>query len=256
MKLQWVIDEPDVAAMRALVTSLEQDPFVQLRQRRNLGQPRPTVSKQTIWLALVGCLLTTQQRSSPGSPIKRFQDLLPFPLAYDTCRERADLEAYARVTLTNFGGIRRAPTIARELQENFCRLEAGIWPQLIAVADHLNTSDDRAAEREAAHFLDGSLKGIGPKQSRNLLQWLGVTKYEIPIDSRVTKWLNNRLLAFRLSATVLADSDSYDMVSDGIQALCQRATVYPCIFDAAVFASYDKGGWTEEDLASESLLGA
>ena len=29
------------------------------------------------------------------------------------------------------------------------------------------------------------LAGFGPKQARNLLQGLGLTRYEIPIDSRI-----------------------------------------------------------------------
>jgi len=44
-------------------------------------------------------------------------------------------------------------------------------------------------EREACILLQ-ELKGIGPKQSRNLRQALGLLRYEIPIDSRIVKWLN------------------------------------------------------------------
>src|SRR3712207_8726784 len=40
--------------------------------------------------------------------------------------------------------------------------------------------------------IDDSLKGFGPKQSRNLLQGLGLTRYEIPIDIRITRWFNDR----------------------------------------------------------------
>jgi len=49
-----------------------------------------------------------------------------------------------------------------------------------------------------------------------------------------------------LSAAVLGDSDYYEFVLDAVQALCRKAKVYPCLLDAAIFASFDKGGWTEE----------
>jgi hypothetical protein len=32
---------------------------------------------------------------------------------------------------------------------------------------------------------------------------------------------------------------------DGFQALCQACDVVPCVLDAATFASFDGGGWTE-----------
>ncbi len=52
----------------------------------------------------------------------------------------------------------------------------------------------------------------------------------------------------RLTATALGDDNYYRFISDGIQALCERSGVLPCIFDAAVFASRDSAAWTEEDV--------
>ena len=49
----------------------------------------------------------------------------------------------------------------------------------------------------------------------------------------------------RLSATAMADSNYYDFVSQGIQALCAKSDVFPCILDAAVFALKDGDAWTE-----------
>jgi hypothetical protein len=102
------------------------------------------------------------------------------------------------------------------------------------------------AESEVAEYLDDRFKGLGPKQSRNLLQGLGLTRYEIPIDSRITKWLNKFGFPFHLSASALTDRHYYRVVSDGIQHVCEAAGVMPCIFDAAVFASYDKAAWSED----------
>lgn len=240
MKLEWIIDSNDAAKVRALVQHFEGDPLVVERRERNLDKQRPALTTERIWQVLVGCLLTTQQKSGPGRPVDRFVHATPFPLAYEACRQAPNLESLVHAEVSGFGGIRRSLTIAREVAENFRRLEQGQWPHLLDLVARTDMSDDHQMERSAAHWVDEALRGFGPKQARNLLQWLGVTKYEIPIDSRVTKWLNRELLSFRLSAVLLSDSSYYDMVSDGVFALCETAGVLPCIFDAAVFASFDR----------------
>jgi thermostable 8-oxoguanine DNA glycosylase len=99
-------------------------------------------------------------------------------------------------------------------------------------------------EREVAEFLSTKLRGIGLKQSRNLLQMLGLTRYEIPLDSRVVKWLNG--IGFPFGREALSDPRFYTCVLDLIRELCDRAGTYPCVLDAAIFVSFDpEGSWTE-----------
>ncbi|MCP4204847.1 MAG: toll/interleukin-1 receptor domain-containing protein [bacterium] len=38
----------------------------------------------------------------------------------------------------------------------------------------------------------------------------------------------------------------YDFVSEGVQALCEKAGVYPCILDAAIFSSFDREADTSD----------
>jgi thermostable 8-oxoguanine DNA glycosylase len=84
------------------------------------------------------------------------------------------------------------------------------------------------------------LKGFGPKQSRSLLQELGLTRYEIPIDVRITKWLNDFGFPVTLSGDASSDRNYYRFVSEGIRELCKACRIYPCLLDAAIFSSYDK----------------
>ena len=58
-------------------------------------------------------------------------------------------------------------------------------------------------------------------------------------------WAETRVV--HLSAGVLSDPHYYNFVSDGVQALCARSGIYPCVFDAAVFSSYDDG-WNDENI--------
>jgi hypothetical protein len=55
-----------------------------------------------------------------------------------------------------------------------------------------------------------------------------------------------RFWAVRLSAQALSDADYYDTVSDGVQALCKKAGVFPCVLDAAIFSSFDESDWESE----------
>ena len=119
---------------------------------------------------------------------------------------------------------------------------------MIRVLDGLRKNQQVIAERQAADFIDESFYGFGPKQSRNLLQSLGLTRHEIPIDSRIVKWLNGFGFPLMLSATALADRNYYCFVMDGIQEICRACEVMPCVLDAAVFVSFDKEGWTEENI--------
>ena len=256
MKLIWEINDSDVDFVKSFVLSRMSNPFVRLRKRRNLEEPRPKVSKSTFWMAMVGCLLTTQQKSGPDTPVKNFLDTTPFPLNYETCSQRQDIEKFARDTLSSIRGIRRSPTIAHQIRINLESLESRLWTEVLELAQQLNTVYNPKAERHAAHVIKESLLGFGPKQSRNLLQWLGVSKYEIPIDSRITKWLNKNLLPFKLNANVLSDNTTYDLISDGIIELCARTEIFPCILDAAVFSSFDGSTWKQDNLSSEVFLGA
>ena len=112
----------------------------------------------------------------------------------------------------------------------------------------LNEAATPEMEREVANFIDERLVGFGPKQSRNLLQSLGLTRYEIPIDSRITKWLTEFGFPVKLSAGALADQGYYEFVMDAVQQLCREADEYPCVLDAAIFSSFDDGGWTEKNV--------
>lgn len=96
-------------------------------------------------------------------------------------------------------------------------------------------------------FADEGLHRVGSKQARNILQILGLTRYEIPLDSRITKWVNDNFdLPYHISGEGLRTSEYYHFTMDIVQDSCSTAGVLPCIFDAAVFSSYDTT-WSESD---------
>jgi hypothetical protein len=248
MKLRWQIDKKDVARVKSLVASQAGNALIRARQQRNLAKTKPPVTRERFWRAMVSMRLTTRQKSGPESHVARFIRLNPFPLAYaDVDRARAANVLIAKV-LRNAGGIRFADKIANELAQNLEGLEGGLWADTLHRCNRLTQLMPRKVEIEVAQHIQEHFLGFGPKQSRNLLQSLGLTRYEIPIDSRLTDWLNKFGFPVRLTAAALGDDNYYRFISDGIQALCERSGVLPCIFDAAVFTARDSVAWTDDNV--------
>jgi hypothetical protein len=178
----WEISKKDVTRVRTVVERQKKAPIVLERLERNLAPVKPSVSKEGFWQILVSCLLTTQRRSGPEGAVARFNRATPFALGLAACARESDVQAFAARTLSAFGGIRRSPTLAIQSAENLERLEGGLWPSVQRELRRLigRKIATRATEVEVADFIDDSLVGFGPKQARNLLQWLGLTRYEIP----------------------------------------------------------------------------
>jgi hypothetical protein len=189
--------------------------------------------------------LTTRQNSGPAGAVSRFMRIEPFPLPCDTLRRQRSFEDFITDTLTKAGLRRFIRSISDQLGANFRYLEQGGWTATLEHCNRLRRPVRQETEAEVADYIDDTFKGFGPKQSRNLLQALALTRYEIPIDSRVTKWLNENGFPLRLSASALADRDYYRLVSVGIQSLCRSAQVFPCVLDAAIFASRADEDWSE-----------
>ena len=240
MKLVWEIAPAEVDAVRAFLEKHKQNRFVQNRLKRNVEKIREEFSKEVFWYAMLACQLTTQQRSGPSSSVTRFISQNPFPLSYSVCKKATSLGQFIEGTLTEFKGIRFAPTISKQAEVNLYWLEKDGWTTIESTINDLLAKQSPQSERKAAEILMKNLEGFGPKQARNLLQSMGIAMYEIPIDSRIVKWLNKFGFPLKLTATALADSNYYNFVLDGVQQLCTAAGIYPCLLDAAIFSSTDE----------------
>jgi hypothetical protein len=247
MKLVWEIENRDIEKVKVFYDTHKNDAFVKNRIERNINKVHPEVSKSIFWEAMISCLITTQQRSGPGSAVTKFICTRPFPLSYSLCDAAGRQDILAEKTITDFGGLRRGKTIGEEIQYNYSWLEDRGWRVIFEIIHDLMNNQNVTTERKSAEIIIDKLKGFGPKQSRNLLQSLGLTKYEIPVDSRITKWLTSFGFPVRLSATALSDSNYYNFALDGFQKLCEASDIYPCAMDAAIFSSFDEE-WPEDRL--------
>jgi thermostable 8-oxoguanine DNA glycosylase len=240
MRLLWCVEDDDVRKVKKFYNENKNNDLVAWRRERNVEEGFSRFSRDAFWKEMVVCLLTTQARAGPNSAASKFGNQKPFPLRYKECRGRRNLKSFAQRTLVRFGGIRRNVTISEQIRDNFRWLEKqGGWEEVNKVVRQTSKNPSPEKETEAANFIACHLKGFGPKQSRALLQNLGLTKYEIPIDSRITKWLNDFGFPISLSATALSDLDYYEFVSSGFRELCDKCEIHPCLLDAAIFSSFD-----------------
>lgn len=248
MDIQWIISPEDVARLTTLIDSQSKNALVRARRERNLAKSKPRVTRERFWRAMVSMRLTTRQKSGPESFVARLIREKPFPLGYKAVLGARHPEMFIAKALRAAGGIRFADKIASELSQNFSLLEASEWAPTLEQCNRLTRLVPRDVEIEVAEHVQKHFLGFGPKQSRNVLQSLGLTRYEIPIDSRLTDWLNEFGFPVRLSAGALQDANYYRFISDGIHMLCERSGVLPCVFDAAVFALRDSADWTDENV--------
>jgi len=245
MEITWNITQNDIQRIIEFVKSNDNH-FVQTRISRNVKRKNITIDKDSIIRHLIGCLLTTQQRSGPNSKVARFLQKEPLPFTYKTLSDQNDIESFIKDTLRNNDLKRYINRIAEFFAKNFQIFQQSNW-ELIDILKKLDGNQSPLEERKIADYLDDVFHGFGPKQSRNFLQALGLTLYEIPFDSRITNWFNEFGFPVTLSPSPLQDKGYYHFVSDGIQELCHQAEVYPCVLDAAIFSSFDKGEWTDEN---------
>jgi hypothetical protein len=255
-KLNWTIHEEELSTIKDFYQRYEHTPMVNRRRRKNVDRVGLEFSRDQFLRAILCCLATSQQRSGPDSKVARFFRLQPFPITEDFCRaNRRSLTESLQAQLSK-AGIRFSERIAGFFTTNLKRLDDSRWQLLQDLGDYVAAGqEDEDWERNLARRISTEsevqsfkLAGFGPKQARNLLQIMGVTRYEIPLDSRVLKWLGHYGFPYPLAEGQLQHSALYDILVDSIKEISCQIDVYPCLLDAAIFASVDGDRWTEDKM--------
>lgn len=238
MKLLWDFNTRDINRWEEFINDNINNEFVLDRVERNLNRKHVILSKQRLWYVHIGCQVTTQQKSGPDSLVSTFLNSDSDALSYKKCVKAKNLESLLRKEFKK-ASLRRSSVMAKYLADIFRQLEDGEWKIL---TNHLKTLKKRTTknkERKVAEYISMTFKGLGPKQSRNYMQWLGLSRYEIPLDSRITKTMKKLGFKFVPKANALSDEMVYLLTQDGLQELSKILGIYPCILDACIFSSFD-----------------
>ena len=246
MTFNWEIDQSDIQKIKNAVRDNDNQ-FLKRRIERNVEKKNISINKDKVFHSMIMCLLTSQQQSGPNSKVAKFLNQKPFPVTAELLERTANREEFIKQVFLRNGLTRFINKNSAYFSYNFDKLKENDW-EIIKKLEFLNENQTKTNERDLADYLKLKLKGFGPKQSRNFLQSLGLTKYEIPIDSRIINWLNNFGFPIKLSSVLLSDNDYYHFVSDGIQELCEKADIYPCVFDAVAFSSFDNDEYTMDNI--------
>jgi len=233
MNIIWEISESDIKKVTDFVDE-NKNPFVENRINRNVNRNNIQINRDAILKTMLMCLLTSQQDSIPDNNIEVFFKKKPFLLTYEFLSKATVIEVVLRSVLKENGLTKYFDKIPGFFDYNFSYLEGTNWDLQKKLEISLKHESTKQSERILADSVDKIFKGFGSKQARNFLQVLGVTKFEIPIDARTMNWLKNFGFPISFSMTALQDKAFYHFVSDGIQLLCEKANIYPCVLDAAI----------------------
>lgn len=246
MTFNWKIEKSDIQKIKNVISENDNE-FLKSRIERNVEKKNISINKDNVIHSMIMCLLTSQQRSGPNSQVAKFLNQKPFPITVELIERTENKEKFIKQIFLKNGLMRFINKNSQYFSINVDELKKDDW-EIIKKLEFLNENQSKINERELADYLKVKLKGFGPKQSRNFLQALGLTKYEIPIDSRIINWLNDFGFPVKLSSALLNENNYYHFVSDGIQELCEKADIYPCVFDAVVFSSFDDDEYTAENI--------
>jgi len=237
MKVTFKLEKRDINAITDILRQNKDTDFV---KRRIDKIKNPQISIEKFWNALVIGLFTTQQKSGPKSVVSRLIKDRPFKKMYN---EKFKLdERIVKNILRDYPGIRFMDKLAHQLVNNRSILNK-YWKEIKIQINKIITSRKNrpAEERILAERLQELFKGIGPKQSRNLLQSMGVARFEIPIDSRSMKWISlNMKFSLPINPQVLASEEYYCFVLSIFQKICNTINVFPAILDGCIFVSFDQ----------------
>ncbi len=242
----WQLNDGNLTRWRELVEANRNRVLPKARHSKNVRRIGIKLSKNEVWHVLVGCQVTTQQRSGPKSAVSRFLKSGSPALCIDKCQQAKSVEDLIARECAD-AGLRRAPTIANNLERIYSILEAGEWKNLLSHLSILTQNTSTKKERSVVSYLLSEKKfpGLGQKQARNFIQWLGLSRYEIPLDSRTLKKLKEFGATFVPSGSALTDEAVYLFVQSGLQYIAKSLDIYPCELDACIFASFDIDDDTE-----------
>ncbi len=238
MKIIWEIGEHDVQKVSDFVSE-QKNQFVESTIARNVNKNNSAISKDKILKAMLISLMTYQQNPGSAGNLSLFLRKEPFLLTNNFLFRQADVEKSVLDVLVSNGLTRYFDNVPRYFMLNYRHLFLSNW-DLLAKLEACRVKDMTVnEERELADHIDKIFKGFGSRQARRFLLLLGLTKYEIPIGVTTIDWLKRFGFPITCSPIALQDKSFYHFVSNGIQLLCEKASVFPCVLDAAILTESD-----------------
>ena len=236
MELIWKLGDSDINRIRDFVKKYR-NPNVEKIINKNINHVDRVVDKDSLLRAMLICLMSSETDSYPESRINQIFSKKPFLLSCQYLFKVSNIEYAFKETFQTFGVTKYLKKVPKYFSANFDFLVETNWDLESEINRSLDHELTKYDERELADRVDKSFKGFGSKEARSFLLALGVTRYEIPIDNKLLKWLKNFDFPIKFSKIALQDILFYHFVSDGIQKLCEISEIYPCVLYASIISS-------------------
>ncbi len=238
MKAVWEFDESSLTPWRKVVKDNQHKEGPKRRLKKNVNREGISLKKDEIWRVMLGCQVTSVQRSGPDSLVGKFINSGSKVLSYKVCKAQQNLEEFIQSEIKQ---LRFNVNIAKRQAKIFEHLESGGWKLLLDKLETIEIAPTKAKERAVVEYLtSGNFPGLGPKQARNFIQWLGLSQHVIPLDSRVF----SRMKEYGVSPVPkkgegMGEEPLYRFFEDGLGEIAKKIGVLPCMLDACTFASFD-----------------
>ena len=128
MKAEWTIDKKVLQNIQTVIDNNIEKQFVKERIRKNVEKQDIDLSRNTIWKVLVGCEITTQQKSGAGSPVDNFLKSNNIVLFYEKCINLSTNEISNELSKNHLRNNIRIANFLKEIINNF---ENGEWEVLL-----------------------------------------------------------------------------------------------------------------------------
>ena len=183
-----LITPQSIEYFRKLYSKHQNHPFVLERIENSSNEKnRPDIDINLFWATLVETINATQARSAgfinpindTDYKIKKWDSIKG--ISHDELRELA----YTEFMDSNIDKYSKNNAKYAVSNRNFIKNQGE--EKILKTINSCETGNSTSEEKTCV-FLQ-KLKGIGPKQSRKILQYLGRSHYQVPIDSEVLNQL-------------------------------------------------------------------
>lgn len=213
--------------------------FAQRRYERNVLRKDIHLSKEAFWEALVLGILTSV---APNNDSYR-KDIKQLKITdYEFMKDVEDItEHVQKLKGMGLNGRVKAQSITMAME----RLEKN-WKELKKHLETIFKDTTLEKERSVARYVRENFYQIGLKQSRNIIQMMGLSQYVTPLDSRIVSTLKEykgiEPIPDEKGAlkAALQNESWYLGIEDQLNELCVNLGVKPCILDACAFVSKER----------------
>lgn len=168
MKAIWIIDESSIIPWENIVKENMHKGVPTDRLKKNVNRQGIVLTKDAIWRVMLGCQITSAQRSGPDSLVSQFMNSDSKALIYKECQKQANLKEFL---CSEIKQLRFNTKISIQLNKIFEHLENGGWTHLQNTLSSIEGSTTKTKEHAVVeHLTSGNFPGIGPKQARNFIQ--------------------------------------------------------------------------------------